>query len=89
MKTYYKPSIKSIIDKKEEAIPQGYYCNENSTIGGTECPFLQFRKMTKSRLNKVTPFIPYGNTRLQYCSYLKKYLSIQDCVKDCNINEGE
>lgn len=24
---------------------------------------------------------------LQYCSYLKEYLHIQDCIKDCRINK--
>ena len=89
MKTYYKPSIKFIIDKKEEAIPQGYYCNGKSIIGGTECPFLQFRKQTNNRWKLIELGIPYGNKYFQYCSYLKKYLSVQDCIKDCNINIGE
>ena len=100
---YRKPPIKSIIDKAEEVIPWGYYCTgdgaECSSVGGTECPFLQWRKMTSNRLKKfkkvftnpktgetVTYYdIPAGNTMLQYCSYLKDYLYIQDCIKDCKI----
>ena len=100
---YIKPPIKSIIDKAEEVIPEGYFCTGDgaicSSVGGTECPFLQWRKMTPSRLKKfkkvftnpktgetVTYYdIPAGNRLLQYCSYLKDYLTIQDCIKDCKI----
>ena len=102
---YIKPPIKSIIDKAEEVIPEGYFCTGNgakcSSVGDTECPFLQWRKMTHSRLKKfkkvftnpktgetVTYYdIPAGNTMLQYCSYLKDYLYIQDCIKDCRIKD--
>ena len=102
---YRKPPIKSIIDKAEEVIPYGYYCTGDgavcSSAGGTECPFLQWRKMTRTRLEKfkqtftnpvtgqaITSYdIPAGNTMLQYCSYLKKYLHIQDCIKDCRIKD--
>ena len=100
---YRKPPIKSIIDNAEEAIPEGYFCTgdgaECSPIGGTECPFLQWRKMTGPRLEKfkktftnlktsetiVYYDLPAGNRLLQYCSYLKAYLTIQDCIKDCRI----
>ena len=67
----------------KDIIPKGYFCN-----GDEVCPFLQFRKITNSRL-KLVPDIPFGNKHLQYCAYLKKYLWIQDCIKDCGINEGE
>lgn len=97
----YKPPIKAIIDKPEDFIPKGYDCFEYE-INGKECPFLQWRKMTSGRLEKfkktftnsrtsetkVYYDIPAGNKYLQYCSYLKEYLSVQDCLKDCNINMG-
>ncbi len=104
-KRYIKPPVKTIIDKAAEVIPYGYYCTGDgakcSNVGGTECPFLQWRKMTNSRLEKfkqvftnlktgqtITSYdIPAGNTMLQYCSYLKKYLHIQDCIKDCRIKD--
>ena len=100
---YRKPPIKSIIDKAEEVIPEGYFCTgdgaECSSVGGTECPFLQWRKQTRPRLDKFKKIfnnpktgetvvyydIPAGNKLLQYCSYLKDYLGIQDCIKDCKI----
>lgn len=100
---YRKPPIKSIIDKAEEVIPEGYFCTgdgaECSSVGGTECPFLQWRKQTGPRLGKFKKVfnnsktgetvvyydIPAGNKLLQYCSYLKDYLGIQDCIKDCKI----
>ena len=96
MKPYYKPPIKAIKDKKEEVIPKGYYCNEHSSAGGNECPFLQWRQVSKQKLERCQELykldIPCGNTILQYCSLLKAYLRLQDCLKDCNINmesEGE
>ena len=102
---YRKPPIKSILGNAEEVIPEGYFCigdgAECSSVGGTECPFLQWRKMTGPRLEKfkktftnpktgetvVYYDIPSGNTLLQYCSYLKDYLEIQDCIKDCRIKD--
>ena len=100
-KNYIKPPVKAIIDRAEEFIPYGYYCNEPNEYGQIECPFLQWRKMTPSRLEKfkktftntrtgetkVYYDIPWGNVHLQYCSYLKKYLDIQDCIKDCRIKD--
>ena len=99
---YIKFPIKSIIDKPEEVIPKGYCCTEYTSVGGYECPFLQWRKMTKNRLElfkktftnprtgetKTYYDIPAGNKLLQYCSYLKDYLEVQDCIKDCQINMG-
>lgn len=29
------------------------------------------------------------NCKMEYCKYLKDYLSIQDQVKDCGINEND
>lgn len=96
----YKPPIKAIINKPEDFVPKGYCCCEYG-INGKECPFLQWRKMTPSRLEQFKEIfvtnkgheiirydIPAGNKYLQYCSYLKEYLSVQDGVKDCNINMG-
>ena len=87
---YIKPPVKSIINKAEEVIPYGYYCTGDgakcSDVGNTECPFLQWRKRTASRLKDVKD-IPCGNIYLQYCSYLKKYLDVQDCIKDCRIKD--
>ena len=100
---YIKPPINSITDKAEEVIPEGYFCTGDgakcSSVGGTECPFLQWRKMNNSRLEKFKKVftnsktgetivyydIPAGNKLLQYCSYLKAYLTIQDCIKDCRL----
>ncbi len=88
---YIKPPVKSIINKAEEVIPYGYFCTGDgakcSNVGGTECPFLQWRKMTPMRLklHKNDIDIPLGNKLLQYCSYLNDYLEIQDCIKDCGI----
>lgn len=96
-----KPPIKAIKDNAEEFIPYGYYCDEVNEVGMGECPFLQWRKMTPSRLEKfkktftntrtgetkVCYDIPSGNKMLQYCSYLKKYLGVQDCIKDCRIKD--
>ncbi len=86
---YYKPRVELIRHKAKEVIPRGYYCNE-ANIFGVECPFLQRRKMTNSRLTTLCSLvdIPQGNTQFQYCSYLKQYLRIQDCIKDCGIKEG-
>lgn len=96
----YKPPIKAIINKPEDFVPKGYCCCEYG-INGKECPFLQWRKMTPSRLEQFKEIfitkdgreivrygIPAGNKYLQYCSYLKEYLSVQDCIKDCDINMG-
>lgn len=96
----YKPPIKAIINKPKDFVPRGYCCCEHET-NGKECPFLQWRKMTPSRLEQFKEIfvtskghgiirydIPAENKYLQYCSYLKEYLSVQDCVKDCNINMG-
>lgn len=87
---YVKFPIKTIIDNPERVIPEGYCCTEYSSVGGYECPFLQWRKMTSSRLKQLKREIdiPYGNRLLQYCSFLKAYLSIQDCLKDCQVNMG-
>lgn len=93
--------IDLIRNKAEEYIPKGGCCWDLFGNNDIRCPFFQLRKMTQSRLNKLTKiikdphtneliefcFIPYGNHFLQYCSYLKKYLSIQDNIKDCGINE--
>ena len=85
---YVKPPVDTIKDKAEEVIPYGHYCIGDgakcSNVGKTECPFLQWRRRTAFRLKEVKD-IPYGNIYLQYCSYLKKYLDVQDCVKDCRI----
>jgi hypothetical protein len=96
----YKPPIKAIIDRPKDFVPKGYCCCEYG-INGKECPFLQWRKMTPSRLEQFKKIfvtkdgqeivrydIPSGNKYLQYCSYLKEYLSVQDCIKDCDINMG-
>ena len=87
---YVKPPVDTIKDKAEEVIPYGHYCIGDgakcSNVGKTECPFLQWRKRTASRLKEVKD-IPWGNIHLQYCSYLKKYLDVQDCVKDCRIKD--
>ena len=87
---YVKFPIKAIIDNPERVIPEGYCCAAYSSVGGYECPFLQWRKMTSSRLKQLKREIdiPYGNRLLQYCSFLKAYLSIQDCLKDCRVNMG-
>ena len=95
----YKPPIKAIINKPEDFVPKGYCCCEYG-INGKECPFLQWRKMTPSRLEQFKEIfitkdgreivrygIPAGNKYLQYCSYLKEYLSVQDCIKDCRIKD--
>lgn len=79
-----KARIELIKDKAEEFIPKGFYC---ASYGQKECPFLQFRKQTNNRWKLIEVGIPYGNKYFQYCSYLRKYLSIQDCIKDCGINE--
>lgn len=96
-----KVPIKVIENKPKDFIPYGYYCDEVNDLGMRECPFLQWRKMTPSRLKKfkkvftnlktgetVTYYdIPAGNTMLQYCSLLRCYLSIQDTIKDCRIKD--
>lgn len=88
-----KVPIKIIENKPEDFIPYGYYCNEANDLGMSECPFLQRRKMTPSRLEKFVKdgfglqAIPAGNKMLQYCSLLRCYLSIQDAIKDCRIKD--
>ena len=91
IKKEYKPPIKTIIDKPEKVVPDGYFCNEPNGIGHRECPFLQWRKASENKMNRYIKVynlsVPWCNTELQYCSLLKAYLSIQDCIKDCGIND--
>lgn len=66
-----------------------FYCNDSG-----RCPFWQLRKFSKNKQIKIVQKyhifgIPtwYARTHeLEYCSFLKEYLSIQDECKDCGIN---
>ena len=65
------------------------YCNDSG-----RCPYWNLRKFNKNKWNKLCDkyelLAPcyYGSMHiLEYCSFLKTYLSIQDGCKDCGINE--
>ena len=63
---------KKLKDKIKE-IPDGIYCYYTHV-----CPFFTY---------KLTDFGVGGRKEpAQYCKFLKKYLTIQDMVKDCNVN---
>lgn len=48
-------------------------------ISYKECPYFKYRKTNFGFGGK--------KTNAEYCKYLKKYLSIQDQVKDCGLFE--
>ena len=90
--------IKLMLNNAEQYIPKGYCCVYSEGKEWVRCPFYQLRKVTKSRFEQFKVivdentgeyyyFLPYNTNRLEYCSYLKKYLSVQDMIKDCEVNE--
>jgi hypothetical protein len=68
----------------KNSIPKGLYCDG--------CPYLIFRKYTKKEIKKFMNEYPLQpewteqSRTLEYCKYLHQNLSIQDEIKDCNIN---
>ncbi len=84
-----KKTKKHIITVKEaiERVPRSdCYCDG--------CPFIQIRSFTKRKQAKLVkknqifgiPVWYAGEHQLEYCAFLKTYLSIQDHIKDCGIN---
>lgn len=80
--------VELIRDRAEEYIPEGWCCWDCYGDNDIRCSFFQLRKITRNRAKLVDGW-PSGNTKLEYCSYLKKYLSIQDNIKDCGIKSDE
>ena len=83
---------KHIVTLKEaiDRIPHDeFYCLDSG-----RCPFWQLRKFSKGKLHKLRlkhhiwalPIWYSKSHQLEYCSFLREYLSIQDGCKDCGIN---
>ena len=64
---------------KLSRIPIGIYCYK-WTNTFVLCPFYTHKKTDFGTKEK--------KRNAEYCKLLHKYLSIQDTVKDCNINRG-
>ena len=75
-----------------ENIPHDWaYC-----LDSRKCPYWRLRKchskgqmITKAKKDQIIgiPVWYSRNHELEYCMFLRKYLSIQDGCKDCGINE--
>ena len=84
----HKITLKEAIDR----IPHDWaYCLDSG-----RCPYFQFRTMTKNRFIRVAKknelLVPIWYEEqhvLEYCTFLRQYLSIQDGCKDCGINEDD
>lgn len=72
----------------ESLIPAGCYCDG--------CPYkkyikIRYKKFMKYQLATDKGFgsilVPSGWKRAEYCSVLGDFLSIQDSIKDCDIND--
>lgn len=65
-------------------IPPGPYCDG--------CPFLEYKKINHRLLSHILmkegkPPLLAGSPGGQWCKYLKAWLSVQDNIKDCGVNE--
>lgn len=65
------------------------YCNCNK-----RCPYFQIHHVSKNKFSKIckdnlltVPTYRSTNRHLEYCSFLRDYLSTQDGCKDCGINQ--
>lgn len=62
------------------------YCHHNFKKGKNGLPCA---KPCKYWCMKYSRYTKGNNCKMEYCKYLKKFLDIQDQVKDCGINDGE
>jgi hypothetical protein len=71
--------------KPSELIPDGPYC--------TGCPFLTHKAMPAKQFADFEEeyCVPAGTKRtsMEWCAYLNAWLTIQDEVKDCFINDSD
>lgn len=69
-----------------KSVPEGPYCADWPV-----CPFHTYRKMSKKEFRRFRETRPTPSwsrrERMEYCALLRDFLSIQDGVKDCGIND--
>lgn len=65
-------------NEKMKDIPSGDYCYDYETGKYRPCPFYSYKLTNRG--------MKFKKTHWEYCKLHRKYLYIQDQVKDCGLN---